>query len=197
MAEYFLGIKVFLASPSGLENERKYFKHVIWDFNENVAFKTKVVFIPVMVEQMTGGTGQAQGRINKTIEGCDYCITMFWDNLGSPPEEDSPEGSESVTDGEHRKAVKLKAEGKLKEAVIFFKKIPNRQLNDKGPALEKMLNYIEERKKDSHLIFFDDENQFEYQIRQHLVEWLMAFTEKGYKKKPPANVSEYEDPGSD
>lgn len=197
MAEYYLGIKIFLASPSGLERERKDFKQIIWDYNENVVFKTNVVFIPVMHEQMTGGTGQAQGRINKTIEDCDYCITMFWDNLGSPLQEDSPEGSESVTDGEHRKAVKLKAEGKLKEAVIFFKKIPKLRLNDKGPALEKMLIYREERKKDSHLVFFDDENQFKSKIEKHLLEWLMDATGGGHRKKPPANVSEYADPGSD
>ena len=197
MAEHFLGIKVFLASPSGLEHERKQFKDIIWDFNENVAFKTKVVFIPVMFEQMTGGAGQAQGRINKTIEGCDYCITMFWDNLGSPPEKDSPEGSESVTDGEHRKAVKLKDEGKLKEAVIFFKKISTRQLDDKGPALEKMLNYIEERKKDSHLIFFDGDEQFKERIWKHLMPWFLVFTKSGYKREPTATVLKYEDPGND
>ncbi len=195
MADYFLGIKVFLASPSGLEDERKHFKDIIWGFNENVAFKTKVVFIPVMVEQMTGGDGQAQGRINKQIECCDYCITMFWDNLGSPPEEDSPEGSESVTDGEHRKAVKLKAEGKLKEAVIFFKKIPKRQLDDKGPALEIMLNYIEKRKKDSHFITFDGKEQFEDKIWKHLTKWLLNFTVIGDKKETPATVLDYEDPG--
>jgi len=197
MAESFLGIKVFLASPSGLEDERKHFREIIWKFNEKVVLKTKFFFIPVMVEQMTGGDGQAQGRINKTIDGCDYCITMFWDNLGSPPEADSPEGSESVTDGEHKKAVKLKAEGELKEAVIFLKKIPPRQLADKGPALERLLNYVEERKKDSHLVFFDDAIQFENQIEQHLLDWLFAFTKGEHKKEPPANVLKYEDPGSD
>jgi hypothetical protein len=194
MAEYFLGIKVFLASPEGLKDEREHFRQIIWKFNENYAFDINHVFIPVMVEQMTGGDGQAQGRINKTIEDCDYCITMFCDNLGSPPEEDSPEGSVSVTDGERIKAVRLKAAGKLKETVIFFKKIPERQLIDKGPALERMLTYIDERKKDSHYITFDGKEQFEYEISRHLTKWLLKFRPIGDKEEKPDTVRDYEDP---
>jgi len=50
---------VFLASPSGLDKERQLFRETIWTFNEKRAITANVVFIPVMSEQMTGGSGQA------------------------------------------------------------------------------------------------------------------------------------------
>lgn len=198
MAKNFLGIKVFLAAPSDLKDEREHFKKIVWKFNEIVAFDSGAVIIPVMADQMIGGHGQAQGHINKNIECCDYCITMFWDNLGSPPEEDSPEGSVSVTDGEHKKAVMLKNAGILREAVIFFKRIPQPRIDDKGPALEAMLNYIQERQKDSHYVPFDGAGQFEEEIWKHLLRWFLSFTTlTGDKKETSATVRDYANPGSD
>lgn len=196
MEENLTGLMIFLASPDGLRDERQLFRQIVWTFNENVALKAKVVFIPVMCEQMTGGPGQAQGRINRRIEDCDYCITMFWNTLGSPSEENSPEGSKSVTDGEYKKALKLKEEGKVKQVVLFFKKIPSYQLNDPGPELNRLLEYKRQRQKDCQYIDFDDETKFEEQVKRHLFEWLVENTGAGGLKGPPTDVSEFENPES-
>lgn len=187
---------VFLASPSGLENERQLFRATIWTFNEKIALTTNVVFIPVMREQMTGGAEQAQGRINKRIKDCDYCITMFWNTLGSPPENDSPRGSKSVTDGERRKALELKKKGKMKEVVIFFKKIPSCMDDDPGEALKALQAYKKQRQKDSDYVNFDGDTEFKERVNDHLFEWLMRNTPAGRLKGPPADVSEYEKPES-
>ena len=187
---------VFLASPSGLDKERQLFRETIWTFNEKRAITANVVFIPVMSEQMTGGSGQAQGRINRRIEDCDYCITMFWNALGSPPEEDSPEGSKSVTDGEYIKALTLKKEKKMKEVVLFFKEIPTYQLNDPGKELKKLLKYKEKRQKDCQYIDFANEIELEEKVKDHLYDWLMKNTDEGILKRPPTGVSDYEKPES-
>jgi len=187
---------VFLASPSELKNERQLFRETIWTFNEKRALTTNVVFIPVMREQMTGGAEQAQGRINKRIEECDYCITIFWNTLGSPPEKDSPKGSKSVTDGEYRKALEQKKKGKMNEVVIFFKKIPSYMDNDPGEALKALKAYKEQRQKDSDYVNFDGDIEFKERVNDHLFEWLMKNTPAGRLKGPPAGVSDYEKPES-
>ncbi len=190
------GINVFLASPNGLRNERDYFKEILWEFNETRASIANLIFLPVMSGQMTGGAEQAQGRINKKLKECDYCITIFYDDLGSSPEADSPEGSVSVTDGEYKTAVELKKCGNMIEAVLFFKDVPLQRIRDKGPALTSLLEYKEQRKKDSHFVEFANEQQFKEKVDKHLFMWMMDITGKTKQQGPPSGVSDYEKPES-
>jgi hypothetical protein len=196
MMVHLTGIKLFLASPNGLLSEREHFKEIVWEFNETRASLADVIFLPIMSDQMTGGTEQAQRRIHKKMEECDYCITMFFDDLGSPPEADSPQGSVSVTDGEYKKAKELTESGVMKEAVLFFKDIPIERKKDKGPALTALLEYKEERKKDSHFVEFVDKEQFKKKIDDHLFKWMLEITGKIKESGPPVNVLDYEDPNS-
>ncbi|MFX0200421.1 MAG: DUF4062 domain-containing protein [Candidatus Hodarchaeota archaeon] len=196
MTEWLIGIKVFLASPNGLRSERDHFKEIVWEFNETRASIAKVIFLPIMSEQMTGGTERAQGRIHKKMEECDYCITMFFDDLGSPPESDSPQGSASVTDGEYRKAKELIESGIMNEAVLFFKDVPIERMKDKGPTLTALLEYKEKRKKDSHFVEFADKEQFKKQVDNHLFKWMMDITGKIKESGPPVDVLDYHKPSS-
>lgn len=190
------GIKVFLASPMGLRSEREYFKTLVWEFNEVKASIANVIFLPVMFDQMTGGAEQAQGRIHKAIHECDYCIAVFFDDLGSQPEATSPEGSASVTDGEYRTAIQLKKSGSMRDAVLFFKEVPNERMSDKGPALTALLEYKEERKKDSHYVEFADKEQFAKQVDKHLYRWMMDVTGMVKQQRPPVDVLDYDDEAS-
>ena len=189
------GIKVFLASPYGLRREREDFKEIVWKFNETRACIANMIFLPVMSDQMIGGTEQAQGRINIKMEECDYCIAMFFDVLGSPPGEHSPQGSVSVTDGEYRRAKELKENGNMKDAVLFFKDIPSERIKDKGPALTSLLEYKEDRKKDSHFVEFTDKEQFKECINNHLYRWMMDTIGITKRQGPPVDVLDYDDPG--
>lgn len=194
MAKPLTGLMIFLASPSGLDRERQLLREIIWTFNEKKALKADHVFIPVMREQMTGGAEQAQGRINRIIEDCDYCITMFWTTLGSPPEKDSPSGSKSVTDGEYRTALELKQKGKMKEVVIFFKKIPSYMDNDPGEALKDLKEYKEQRQKDSDYVNFDGDTEFKEKVKEHLDDWFIDFIMGRRLQGPSTDVSDYEKP---
>lgn len=193
MTVHLTGIRVFLASPNGLQDEREYFKEVVWQFNEERAIPLEHIFIPVMFEQILGGAEQAQRRIHKQIENCDYCITMFWNDLGSPPEEDSPEGSVSVTDGEYRKAEMLIEEGRMEEAVIFFKDISQYQLQDRGEKVQRLLEYKEQQQKTCSYKEFADKAGLKDLINRHLQGWLYAAIGADRVQRPPVDVLDYAD----
>jgi len=187
------GIRVFLASPSGLQSEREHFKKVVWEFNEKRAIPADHVFIPVMFEQIPGGAEQAQKRINRRIEDCDYCVAMFWNDLGSPPEVDSPDGSASVTDGEYRKALELIKQGSMKEAVMLFKDIPQFQLDDPGDKLNRFLEYKKEQQKACSYEEFGNNAALKEIIDRLFYDWLLKIAGIAKEQGPPAGVLDYDD----
>ncbi|WP_369228798.1 DUF4062 domain-containing protein [Candidatus Entotheonella palauensis] len=76
--------KVFIASPSGLEDERKAFRDTIYDYNEFIDEQgRRAVFKPVGWEDTLGGAGRPQSVINEDIAACDYFILLLWDRWGS------------------------------------------------------------------------------------------------------------------
>jgi len=196
MTVQLTGIRVFLASPNGLQSEREYFKRIVWEFNEKKAIPANIVFVPVMFEQIPGGAEQAQKRINRRIEDCDYCVTMFWNDLGSRPEGDSPEGSVSVTDGEYRKALKLIEDGSMKEVVILCKDIPQFQMDDPGEKLIKFLEYKKELQKTCSYEKFKNNEELTELIEKLFYGWLLNVTDIAKEQRPPVGVMDYDDPSS-
>jgi hypothetical protein len=77
--------RVFIASPSGLDEERKSFRDTLETFNNVFAEPVGVIFYPVSWEVTVGGVGRPQELINQELRECDYAIFVFHDRWGSSP----------------------------------------------------------------------------------------------------------------
>ena len=71
MPQPILAYRVFIASPGGLQEERKAFRDVIQSYNETDAVPRGVMFFPVGWELTLAGVGRPQSIINEEVRTCD------------------------------------------------------------------------------------------------------------------------------
>lgn len=86
-------IKVFLASPGDLADERNIAKVIVDDFNSQLADALGYQVELVGWEDTLPGVGRPQGIINRDLDGCDLFVGMLWKRWGTPP------GTEPYTSG--------------------------------------------------------------------------------------------------
>jgi len=197
MPENITGLRIFFASPGGLDRERKLFVDVVLSFNWKRAIEMRFLFIPVMAELLTGGQGRAQSRINTKLEECDFCIVMFYNQYGSSPGGD--EGYESGTEEEYDKAVAFKNEGTkpMSEVVPFFKKLSDGEARSPGPELTKVLEFKSRISESCQYIEFSSDTELTDELEKHLEEWLRMTSSPGLPERSPRDVLDYaQEPGS-
>jgi hypothetical protein len=114
-------IRVFIASPSGLEIEREAFRETLQEFNELDLQGRRVIFTPYGWELTLGGFGRPQELINKDLADCHYFILVLWDRWGSPP--DAEGKFTSGCEEEFDLAVRCLKDAKrpMRQMVVFFK----------------------------------------------------------------------------
>jgi hypothetical protein len=71
--------RVFIASPSGLDEERKCFRRNLEKFTAMHAEPVGVTFHPVGWEETVGGAGRPQELINEDLKECDYAVFVLHD----------------------------------------------------------------------------------------------------------------------
>ena len=167
---------IFIASPRGLEQERKYFKTTIDDFNTFEANPCGVHFTPVGWEDTLGGIGRPQAIINKEIEKCDYFILLLHDRWGTSPNNTENAKFTSGTEEEFYIANDFihDTSKPMLDIVLFFKAVNERQLNDPGMELMKVLKFrakIEDEKKFLYNTF-DEPEIFKDTLRRYLAKWM-------------------------
>ena len=80
-------------------------------------------------EDTIGGNRRAQEIINRDLETCDYFLGILADHWGSPPQSGS-DVETTYSSGFHEEyelAQQLFAAGKMKDILLFFKKISGRK----------------------------------------------------------------------
>lgn len=168
---------VFIATPSGLQEERAAFKEVLEAYNLADANHRGYSFTPVGWEITLGGTGRPQALINQDIKQCDYFVLVLHDRWGTPPGVDGAgKDYSSGTEEEFNVALESLAAGQIKEIILFFKHVDEKKLSDPGEQLKAVLNFRKEREERKDFLFhtFDDEKPFENLLRRHLSSWLRA-----------------------
>ena len=79
--------KVFIASPSGLERERKVFYSVVNQYNCDEATHRGVFFEPFGWEKVSPGMGRPQSIINEELKECDFFVLIIHNRWGTHPGE--------------------------------------------------------------------------------------------------------------
>jgi hypothetical protein len=78
-------VKVFLASPGDLQDERRAAKSVVDEFNKLWADKLGYHVELVGWEDTVSRFGRPQEIINQDLERCEYFVGMIYRRWGTPP----------------------------------------------------------------------------------------------------------------
>jgi tetratricopeptide (TPR) repeat protein len=173
VASQLTNYKVFIASPGGLESERKNFRELLSSHNETDAIERGCHFQSIGWEITMGGMGRPQEKINEDLKLCDLFVLVLWDRWGSPTGSDR--GYTSGTHEEYMVALDglNKEEFPMKDIVVFFKTVDPRRMSDAGPQLTAVLDFKKSLEKDRSLLFetFDTSEAFSEKLRRHVAKW--------------------------
>jgi hypothetical protein len=70
--------RVFIATPGGLETERRVFARTLDRYNIAEAIHRQAMFFPVGWEDTLAGVGRPQSLINRDLDKCDYFVLVLW-----------------------------------------------------------------------------------------------------------------------
>jgi Domain of unknown function (DUF4062) len=162
--------RVFIASPSGLDEERRAFRETLERHTACDAEPRGVTFHPVGWEDTIGGVGRPQEQINDDLKQCDYAIFVLHDRWGSPTGEKYTSGVEE----EWKIAEDLYAATTIRNIGLFFKRVDERQMRDPGEQLKKVLAFRESIATAKRHLFrdYDATDEFCEHLRFHLAKWL-------------------------
>ena len=132
-------LRVFLASPSDLEDERLAIRDVVNEINECWADEIGYQVELMGWEETIAGYGRPQHIINQDLDRCDLFIGMIWKRWGTPPDIDG-----QFTSGFHEefeRSLARREQSGGPEISLFFKKISDDLMGDPGEDLKKVLNF--------------------------------------------------------
>lgn len=167
--------RVFVASPSGLEEERKAFRDVLEKYNIRDGSLRGINFDPVGWEMTLGKQGRPQALINEEVRSCDFFLLLLHDRWGSPPG-DAPRRFTSGTEEELAVARECLSNDALpmQQIVIMFKLVSERQLADPGPELSKVLEFRKKLEGEKSYLYqtFDELAVFKENVDRHVAQWV-------------------------
>ena len=162
-------IRVFIASPGDLGDERHLFRDIVDGVNQSKANEMAIQLEPLGWEDTLPGSGRPQELINEDVKKCDLMIMLLWKQWGMPTGEYS-----SGFEEEYELAKRLLEEEGKPEIMLYFRKIPDYMLADPGEQLRQVLKFKEKVESERKFLYksYEDENQWEKIFREHLSKWL-------------------------
>lgn len=176
--------RVFLASPSGLDPERKLFVRTVAKYNESYGNDTQFTFEATGGERVPGGVGRPQSLINREVRRSDYLIAVIWDRWGSATSENAAYSSGT----QEELAIALEClqdiESPMRDIAVYFKAVDERQLDDAGPQLEQVIRFKEDLESSKAILFrtFDTNDELEQLFAVQLQSWCRDFSQKVTKR---------------
>lgn len=165
-------LRVFIASPSDLNEERRIIKELVDRLN--VTFGRRNLHIQLLGwEDTLPGAGRPQDRINDDVDKADLFIGFLSRRWGSAS------GHQEYTSGfeeEFYRAFKRKEATGNPEICVFFKCVESSAMVDPGEHLKKILEFKKDLVQNKKLLFreFKDKTDWERQIYDLLASHLLT-----------------------
>ncbi|ACM21470.1 hypothetical protein Geob_3127 [Geotalea daltonii FRC-32] len=165
-------VKVFLASPGDLSDERKIAKTVVDEFNSLWAEQLGYQVELVGWEDTVARCGRPQALINRDLEQCELFVGLMWKRWGTPPDVAGTYSS-GFEEEFNRSVERRKADG-LPEISLLFKEIDTDSLRDPGAQLKKVLDFKEQLITEKTILFehFSDFSDFEKKFRRCIADYI-------------------------
>ena len=144
-------LRVFLASPGDLQEERKVVRDVVAEFNESWADELGYHLELDGWEDTVAGFGRPQDLINKDVDRCNLFIGMIWKRWGTPPSHDGKYSSGFQE--EFERSIARRERSGSPEISLYYKQIPEEYMEDKGPDLQKVLEFRKKIIQNKEILF--------------------------------------------
>jgi len=174
------GRQVFIASPGSLGRERELVRERIGAFNRTHGWPQGVHFIDRGWEQVPGGVGRPQDRINVVLDDCDFMILLIARRWGS-----SPGGGGGYTSGteeefHHARELLGKVDANLRNVLILF----HVSASDATETPDEQLQYVIDFRRDIEASkaflyeIWDTEDSLRNKVDAALAEWSRPLSER-------------------
>ncbi|HCA5740278.1 TPA: DUF4062 domain-containing protein, partial [Citrobacter freundii] len=179
-------IKVFIASPGDLGNERQIARDVAEEYNANNSELTGYQIEMVGWEETIGGIGRPQEIINKDLARCELFVGMLWKRWGTPP--DNQGKYSSGFEEEYQISFERYAKEKKPSMLMLFKNVDKSLLQDPGDGLKKVLDFKDDLIKEKKVLYevFNDEREYEKKLRR----WLTAYVNSLLEEERERSISD-------
>lgn len=141
-------IRIFIASPGGLDPERQIAFDVVARINRTLARQLGVYVDIFGWEQEISAYDRPQAAINKNLEKCDFFIGVIWDKWGTPSGEASSGFAEELN-----LAKEMLDSGRMKAGWLFFKKLSDEAKKYPSPAVSKVLEFQDSIRNDRTFLY--------------------------------------------
>ncbi len=173
MEETLRLIRVFLASPGDLQDERRLANEAVEELNKGIASHLGFRVELKGWEDTLPGSGRPQAIINQELDRCELFIGIMWKKWGTPPATQGPYSSGFEEEFE-RSSIRLKETGQP-EMAMYFKKINTEFLVDPGVDLKKVIAFRDRIISEKIILFstFDEVNELQKCVRLKITDYLI------------------------
>ena len=163
-SEYLRRIRVFIASPDDVPNERETFRKIIERVNRVKALSNGIYLEAVGWEDTLPGKGRPQEKINKDIIKCDIIIMLLWKRWGTP--------TGKYSSGFEEEFEISKKHGK--DIWFYFREISDSKSDNNDNHIEKVSKFKNKLESDKEYVFklYKDENDWTELFFENLCKWL-------------------------
>ena len=158
--------RVFIASPSGLNDERQRFRDRLNHHTLRHSEPRGIIYQPVGWEETLGGVGRPQELINADIRDCDYAVFVLHDHWGSPS---STGSAKTGIEEEWELVEELYKTAKIRNIALFFKAVDAGKMSDPGAKLAKVLDFCKRIEEGKRYLFcqYESMDQFSDTLDGH------------------------------
>jgi hypothetical protein len=180
-------VKVFLASPGDLPDERRAANAVVDEFNKLWADALGYHVELVGWEDTVSRYGRPQELINQDLDQCELFIGMMWKKWGTPPGIDG--GYTSGFEEEFERSIRKRTEEGRPEISLLFKQVDPDLLDDPGGELRKVMTFKEKIIAQKTVLFetFSDVRDLEGKIRSCITNYVQRLRDEEAKKASGAS----------
>lgn len=162
-------VKVFVASPGDLTQERRVLDHILMLFSSTYGGVANVEFKKVGWEDVAAcATKRSQDEFNKLVDECDAFILILWKRWGQTTDASDPYSSYTLE--EFNRALDRWRTSKRPSICVLFKHIDKFDLQAPDEQLSAVLDFRESLERSRQVVFkeFHDELTLCTHVHQHL-----------------------------
>ena len=196
MADTKKHIRVFLASPGDLRDERVAAKAMVDHINKMLSDFEGYHVDLVGWEDTLPQYGRAQAVINQDLETCELFVGMLWERWGTPPSKDG-----SYTSGfeeEYEIAITGRREKNRPEIFLFLKDMDPKLLRSPGEETKKILAFRDNLIASKEIKYepFKDVRDFELKLMHAVVAYVQRLVKADREKQLSESQSTPAEPSS-